>query len=323
MIRPLFLLLLAAGPLGAQAPRALLEEARQAYLQLELERARALALRVLDGERAATAPDRANALMLLGTIAVLQRREPEALTRFSALIAQAPRYQPDTLITPSEPLQVFRRARENTKATDVEAWGGTTLRATVRVSSLHQVTVVVLGRAGDTVEVLWSGPIRDEAPVTWSPMQAEGRLTLVSASIVQGRVVREVRLPLEVTRRAQDTLPLPVAPRLQPVSELASSDWRLLAGGLGAGFVVLALPPLVGWETSAAARGVLALGLGAGGFVLYRRATSGEGAEVAAANARARAQWERERRTRIQENARRRAQVVVDVRVGAGVRVER
>jgi hypothetical protein len=329
-VRLLTLLTLVVWSASAQQPRALLEEARQAFMVIELDQSRALALRVLNAGNAATVTERASALMLLGTIAVLQNRPGESQERFLALLTLLPTFTPDTLITPSEPLQAFRRARESVKATVVDAPSvqrgvgmGTPFRATVRVSSLHHVTVVILDAAGDTVDVLWSAPVAEAAAVTWNPRAVDGTVTLVSASLVQNRVLREVRIPLELTVHAADTLALPVPPQLAAVVSSGPRNWRPLAAGLGAAAAVLLAPIALGSEAGAPARLLVSVGLGAGGVVAYWRSATKGDAEVAAANARARAVWEQERRERIEENLRRRAQVTVDVRASAATRVER
>ena len=330
MIRPLAcaLLLALGSPLTAQSAGRQLEDARQAYLVLDLDRARELALGSLErpGSDTLTDAQRADALMLLGTIATLQERPTEARQRFRALLLFAPRYVPDSLTTPSEPLQAFREARESVKATALElarpqnGVGPTRpFRATVLVSSLHDVLVTVLDDQADTVDVLWAGPIRDAADVSWVPgPDATGDYLLVSASRLNGVVTREVRVPLHVVRQHRDTLPWPVAPPLVPTATVAAGDaWRPLVLGVAVGAAVVFGPLVAGPNVGTPGRLIVAGGLGAGGVAGYLRARHHrQDAAAVATNATGRAAWERERQRVAAENDRRRQQYAMDIVAG-------
>ena len=319
--------------MSGQRASALAEEARQAYLLLEFDRATALARDALEREApdTLTAAGRADVLMLLGTIAVLRERPREAAGLFRSIILDVPRYTPDSLIIPSRPLQAFQQARENVKATTItvppsqQAGPGRPVRATVLVSSLHDVVVAVLNPMGDTVDVLWAGPVRDAVAVTWLPdPDASGRHVLVSLTRVDGRPAREVRVPLIVRPVPLDTVPWPVAPTALPIrTGPAGGGGKALAIGLGLGAAVVVAPVVAGSDIGTPSRLVVAGGLSVGGLLGFLRGRrSGVDAEAVAANVRAQAAWERERDRVRAENQRRQAQYALDVTAGPATRHE-
>src|SRR2546423_124265 len=119
---------------------------------------------------------------------------------------------------------------------------------------------------------LYEGPIGDSLDVRWdgrdslsAPISGGHYLLKVVAREPSGRIHRSLEVPLEVTRQAQDTLPIPPAPdRRQILPERAGGAPPL--AGLGRALVlvaaVVALPVGVGAESDAGDGPLLVAGPG-------------------------------------------------------------
>ena len=170
-----------------------------------------------------------------------------------------------------------------------------------------------MGPIGDSLDLRWDG--LDSAGAIVAP----GRYALTVISTDEaGRVVRELRLPLEVAPFTRDTQALPPPPQLKPEHTPSSPALRALVPGVLAGVGAVVLPSVVaGGEDHSSGRLIVGGAVTLAGVVAFfshhpNRAIP----ENIAANRQARDAWTSERTRILADNARRRGESRLHVKCG-------
>jgi len=173
------------------------------------------------------------------------------------------------------------------------------------------------GGVGDSLQVLWDGRGETGAPAE------SGRYRLrVDSRGGDGRVVRSVDLPLDVTQLRADTLPLPAPPAaslLLPEHTVPTSGGRALATGLAAAAAAMVLPSVVSSGTSGMGeRFAVAGALGVAGVVGYQLQRRPQPIpENIAANQALRRTWQQQADSVRAVNAARLRALRLEIRAGA------
>lgn len=252
----ILLLLVPAVQAGAQDAQTLVARGVTAYQRLELaEAARLLTDALADSGLAPT--ERERALAYLGASEIERGRQEEGRRAFRRLLLLAPSTRLDSLQFSNASLRIFDEVRGTTKAVAVDVTGGPALRFTLRPTSPHPVSVLVLGPSGEPLRTLYEGALASDTALAWSggledgAAAAAGRYTLIVASRADAEtVLRHVRVPVEIERRLPDTLPHPAPPDTALLPEYRPGRTGLLplaAGVLGGAATVL-LPELIGTD---------------------------------------------------------------------------
>jgi len=265
--RPLGLVLLLAallvGAARAQAPAARLANGIRLYQNLEYDSAAAALGAALSepGLPVLSDSERLSALAFLGATEVFRNRRDSAAAAFTRLLYADPRYRIDHLIFPPQVTNLFQQVRLSTRAVAVVVPPATPIVAAgdrlviwLYAASYHPVTVSIVGPSGGR-RTLYDGGLSDSLQLLWDARAADGAPLdsghyelRVDSRADDGRVMRTVAVPLELTRAGVDTLPLP--PPLpdslfKPERMPGASGVRGLLTGLAAAAVVVALPSLV------------------------------------------------------------------------------
>jgi hypothetical protein len=257
--------LAAPGLAAAQAASGALTQGIRAYDDLEFEQAagllrRALAVRDRD---ALSAADVSRALVYLTATELLRDRRDSARAIARRLVISNPRFRPDELVFPPQLLLLYEVVRRATPAVIGEASADTAIRPgseamAVRLyaSSVHDVAATLVALDGRVVRTLYRGPIGDSLVLRWNGLDSTGTspppsgayALTVSSFNRAGRVVRILRMPVEVLPGPTDTLPHPPPPAdsvLLPDRRPMGPALRVLAPGVLAGVGVAVLPGLV------------------------------------------------------------------------------
>jgi hypothetical protein len=232
----------------------------RAYQQLDFEAAATLFQRSLDlvPPDSARLSTRAQVLDYLAASVFFRGNRDSAAALFRRLLEADPRHSPNNLVFPPEVTGLFDEVRRTTPIVVIEARGDTAIRMnggpwTVRLvgSSFHHIDVKLLAEDSSEYRRLYSGPIWDTLTVQWNGHDSlggtapSGHYTLAVMSTSGQRIVRAVRLPLEVRVMRRDTLPLPPPPadslRL-PERTTRGPAIRSLFTGLGLAVAVATLP---------------------------------------------------------------------------------
>ena len=321
--------------LNAQTGKVLLTEGIAAHRDLEFVAAARLLARALssDMKPPLTGLDRDRALAYLGSAYVNQNEREEAATAFRTLVIENPRFRPDSLVFPPPVTQLFAEVIQTTKAVAVEVADQQTLTAggkdfpiRIYASSAHQVTVTILGPAGDTVAALFDGPIQDTLTVAWNGLAAEekpvasGSYRLeVASKLSSTTVMRALRIPLEIQTTAVTAAPprpRPPDSLLLPERQPAGPALAILVPGVVLGTAVMTSRGLGG------ARFVFGGAIATAGVVGFFLKRPGRPIHPnIAANARLRRDWIR-RADASREQARQRGSHRLVIRAGAPDRVE-
>jgi hypothetical protein len=319
------LLFLVPASLPAQGAGVLLNEGVRAYTDLDFAAAAQLLRRALDPQARPplSAPDRLRALMYLGAALLFRDEQDQAVTAFRTLVTSAPRFRPDTLVFPPRVAQAFAEVLQTTKAvgltppTEVRFTAGSAGLVTwAYATSRHQIDARIAAADG-AVAGLYRGVIQDSVELSWSGLDssgsvvAPGRYALVVTSFLgPDQVLRSVRVPLDLTVRAADTLPWPPEPMPR------RSGWNLgvLLPGLGLG-AALAGPAAAGVGGAEGVRIGLGLSVVAVSLAIAKPQTS-------PASARTLENWRSRLKLVQQENERRAGHPTILIRTGAPERRE-
>ena len=258
----------------AQSAAAVLAQGARAYEDLELDNAAGLLRRALavQGTNALAPADVDRALMYLAATELLREHADSARAVARRLVLANPRFRPDELVFPPQVLTFYEGIRRATPVVIASAAADTAIRPgtealAVRLyaSTFHDVTATLGTEAGRVVRTLYAGPISDSLDLHWNGLDSSGtgsppngRYAITVTSVDRHRrVVRILRLPLEVTQGRVDTLPHPAPPAdslLLPERQPMGPGLRALAPGALAGVAIAVLPSVVasGEDASAA-----------------------------------------------------------------------
>ena len=253
----------------AQSTSALLDQGVRAYSVREYDGGAWLLRRALavEGSLGLGPTDAARALIYLTAIEVARNQRDSALAAARRLVVLDPRYRPDERTFPPQVIAVYQEARRSAPAVSIRANGDTAIRPgaeafVVRLgaSTTPEVTASVNGTDGRIVRMLYTGTIRDTIEVRWNGLDASGNAPPDGRyAILVTPTARErrnsgggdswtLRLPLEVSRPAVDTTPLPAAPPdslFRPERGDTRGAMHALVPGVAAGLAIVVLPNLV------------------------------------------------------------------------------
>src|SRR5467141_2470109 len=250
---------------AGQTAGAVLTQGVRAYDDLEFEQAAGLLRRALavQGKDALSAADVSRALSYLAATELLRDRRDSARAIARRLVVQNPRFRPDELVFPPQLLLLYEVVRRATPAVIGEAAADTAIRPgseawAVRLyaSSVHEIAATLVALDGRVVRTLYRGPIGDSLVLRWNGLDSAGTgsppsgayALTVSSFNRDGRVVRIMRLRIEVLPGPTDTLRHPPAPAdtvLLPERRPMGPALRVLAPGVLGGVGVAVLPGLV------------------------------------------------------------------------------
>jgi hypothetical protein len=160
----------------------------------------------------------------------------------------------------------------------------------------HTVVVTAETVLGQVVDTVHRGPVGDSLLLRWNA-RGKGRTPPVGGMVLnvaslnrQGKVIRRVELPLQVTRGASEQLEAPPPPALLPERQgLAKPIGRLTAGLALAAISFVVFPEITDSDAAGVATGVV---FTAGGLVGFFEARPGKPLpENVAANAITMARW--------------------------------
>ena len=254
----------AAQAARAQTPAERLARGIRAYQNLDYDSAAAALRAALAGSGRAALNDsgRMSALVYLGATELFRDRRDSATAVFRRLLLVDPRYRPDQLVFPPEVSSLFQDVRLDTRSVAVSVQPLTRITAAgdrfvvwLYATSYHPIDVAVRRTDGVLVTTLYQGWAGDSLQVLWDgrtnlgALADSGRYMLhVDSRGSDGRVVRSVGVPLEITTLGGDTLAWPgrLADSLfRPEHAAGGSGVRALITGLAAAAAVAALPSLV------------------------------------------------------------------------------
>jgi hypothetical protein len=318
------LLLLAALPLAraaAQTPTALLGRGIQSYRDMDMAGASQQLRSALAAgpavEGALGADARKQALTYLGAAELYRDRRDSATAAFRRLVNIDPRYRPDAVVFPPDVISLFTEVRRSTLAVAVTAPPRATFGAgdpglpfVLYASVRHTVVVTAETVLGEVVDTVHRGPVGDSLRLRWN-VRGRGRTPPVGGMVLnvaslnrQGKVVRRVELPLQVSRGASERLETPPPPPLLPERQGLAKPVGRLTAGLGlAAISFVTFPEITGSDAAGVATGLV---FTAGALVGFFEARPGKPLpENVAANAVTMARWrqqveaiERSNRTR-------------------------
>lgn len=329
-----------AGPraAGAQSAADVLAQGVRAYEDLELDAAagllrRALAFRSSD---ALARADAARALIYLAATELFRDRRDSAVAASRRLVLLDPRFSPDELVFPPQVLTLYEAERRATPAVTARAPADTAIRTgadafVVRLyaSTFHDVTATLATDAGRVVRTLYAGPIGDSLDLRWNGLDSaaarlpDGRYAVSVASLDRARrVVRVLRLPLEVTHPSVDTLRHPAPPAdslIRPERQPFGPALRALAPGALAGAAIAVLPSVVAsGEDVSGARLLVGGTVTIAGIVAFLSRHPGRAIpENVTHNRVLRDSWRRDVEDVTRRNAQRAREVRVVIRAGA------
>lgn len=253
--------------LPGQASSATVAQAVRAYDDLEFDAAAGLLRRALgaQGKDALLPADRDRALMYLAATELLRENRDSARAAARRLVLTNPRFRPDDLVFPPQVLQLYAEVRRTTLVVTGMAPADTEFRPGVEAlavrlypSAEHNVSAALVTPDGSVLRTLYRGPISDSLVVHWDGLDSTGtrlsggRYAIMVSSFERGgggRVVRFLRLPLEVLQVTTDTLlppPPPADTLLRPERQPVSPALRVLAPGVVTGAAIAVLPQMMG-----------------------------------------------------------------------------
>jgi hypothetical protein len=322
----------------AQTPAERLAAGVQAYANLDYDSAAALLRTALDsaGTAALSDSERVRALVYLGATELFRDHRDSASAAFRRLLGIEPRYRPDQLVFPPEVSSLFQEVRLTTRAVIVSAppltriaSAGDRVVVWLYAASYHPIDVSVLRSNGVPFRTIYAGGVGDSLQVLWDGRGETGVLAesgsyqlLVDSRGNDGRVVRSVEVPLDVTQLRADTLPLPAPPaasQLLPEHTVATTGGRALATGLVAAAAAMVLPSVVSSGTPAMGeRFAVAGALGVAGVVGYQLQRRPQPIpENIAANQERHRSWQQRADSVRAVNAARERAVRLEIRAGA------
>ena len=325
---------------AAQSATTLFTQGTRAYDDLEFDNAAGLLRRALtlQGSDALAPADAQRALMYLAATELLREHSDSARAVARRLVLANPRFRPDELVFPPQVLSFYEGVRRATPAVIGRAPADTAIRPgaealAVRLyaSTFHDVTATLTTEAGQVVRALYAGPISDSLDLHWNGLDssgtaspANGRYAITVTSLDrQRRVVRILRLPLEVTQGRVDTLPHPPPPAdslLLPERQPMGPGLRAFAPAALAGVAIAVLPGVVAnGEDASGARFVVGGTVTVAGLVAFFSHHPGRSIPANAAHNRTlRDAWRREDAEVARRNTER-ARGMLGIRAGAPV----
>ena len=253
----------------AQSANSFLEQGVRAYSVREYDGGAWLLRRALavEGAGALGTADAAKALMYLTATEVARNQRDSALAAARRLIVLDARYRPDPQKFPPDVIAVLQDARRAAPTVSIHAPGDTAIRPGADVfvvrlgaATSPEVNATITGADGRVVRTLYTGAFRDSIDLRWNGLDAsgnpppDGRYAIVVSPTAReqrrsgGGASWSLRLPLELTRPAVDTTPLPAAPPdslLRPERGDTKGAIRALAPGIAAGAAIIVLPKVV------------------------------------------------------------------------------
>jgi hypothetical protein len=325
---------------NAQSAAAVLAQGTRAYDDLEYDNAAGLLRRALafQGADALAPADADRGLMYLAATELLRDHADSARAVARRLVLANPRFRPDELVFPPQVLTFYEATRRATPAVISRAPADTAIRpgaealgVRLYASTFHDVTATLGTEAGRVVRTLYAGPISDSLDLHWNGLDSSGtapppngRYAITVTSLDrQRRVVRILRLPLEVTQGRVDTLPHPAPPAdslLLPERQPMRPALRAFAPAALAGVAIAVLPSVVAsGENATGARFVVGGTVTAAGIVAFFSHHPGRSIPGNAAHNRTlRDAWRREDADVARRNAER-ARGMIGIRSGAPV----
>jgi hypothetical protein len=324
----------------AQSGADLLRQAVRSYQDLNLDDAAGLIRRALDfqGTAALTRADRAAALMYLTTVEVLRSRRDSAAAAARRLVLHDPGYRPDELVFPPPAIALFTTVRRATPAVIARAPADTVIRPgtealplRLKASAFHQVRAAVARDDGRLLRTLYAGPIGDSLDLRWDgtdssgAVVARGRYAVTVISIDSlGRVVRQLRLVLDVAPVQPDTQPIPVRPAatlLKPERTPFGPAWKALAPGALVAAAAAVVPSVVaGGEDHARGRLFISGAVTVAGIAAFLSHHPGRAIpENIAANRRLIGAWAQDSARTAADNVRRKRDLRLQVHAGTAL----
>jgi hypothetical protein len=331
-----------AGAAYGQTPADRVTRGIRAYRNLDYDSAAAALGAALAQPGAALADtDRVRGLVYLGASELYLEHRDSAAAVFGVLLRLDPRYHIDQLVFPPEVTGLFEQMRLVTRAVAVVVppvselhSAGDALSIWLYATSVHPVAVAVLGPTGVPLRTLYQGGVGDSLQVRWDGRGADGnppdsgRYTLqVDSRGSDGRVVRSLALPLDISRPRSDTAPLPARPPdsvFKPEHSPGGNGRRALAAGLVAAAAVAVLPSVIAGKSSASGdRFLVAGGLGVAGVLGFRLQRQPQPIpENIAANRSLQLAWQRRADSVHVQNVVRRTEIRILIRAGTSRVVE-
>lgn len=319
----------------AQSASAVLAQGVRAYEDLEYDGAAGLLRRALafQGREGLAPADAARALMYLAATEVFRDRRDSATAAARRLVLLDPRYRPDQLVFPPQVLALYEGVRRVTPAVTARAPADTSIRpgpdayaVWLYASTFHDVGATLTTETGRVVRALYGGPIGDSLALTWNGLDSagarvpDGRYVITVNSLDrERRVVRMLRLPVQVAQPSIDTLPHPSRPLLRPERQPYGPAVRALAPAALAGVAIAILPKVVaGGEDASGARFVVGGTVTIAGIAAFLSRHPGRTMPDNVAHNRAlRDAWQRESDGVARRNAQRIREVRIAIRAGA------
>lgn len=305
---------------AAQDANVLLTEGLRAYQDLDFAAAVQLLRRSLDpaDTGALTRPDRLRALMYLGAAHLFREDRDQAVVTFRHLLLADARYRPDSLVFPPKVTQVFGEVLQTTKAVALAAppevrfpAGEQGFLVRAYATSRQTIEAGVASARGRAIATLFRGEISDSVTLSWNGLDSAGRAVpagayqlVIASSLVPGRVLRRVSLPLAVSIPSVDTVPWPPAPQ----AGRSGWDLRFLIPGAALG-AALAVPAALGAGGAQGFRIAAGVSVTTAGIIAGRPRAS-------APDRQAEAEWRTGVRAARQENQHRRARPEMVIQSG-------
>lgn len=328
----------------AQSAADVLAQGVRAYQDLEFDGAAGLLRRSLafQGTEALPQTGATRALMYLAATELFRNRRDSAAAVARRLVLLDPRFRPDEQVFPPQVVSLYEGVRRATPAVTARAPTDTSIRPgtgafAVRLyaSTFHDVSATLGtetgGAGGAVLRTLYAGPIgdSDSLNLTWNGLDSarvrlpDGRYAVTITSLDrQRRVVRILRLPLEVAQPSVDTLPHPAPPAdslLRPERQPYGPALRALAPGALAGVAIAVLPNIVASrEDASGARYLVGATVTLAGLAAFISHHPGRSIPGSAAHNRVlRDAWRRAVDDVIGRNAQRIREVRMRIRTGA------
>ncbi|MDP3911758.1 MAG: hypothetical protein Q8Q14_15345 [Gemmatimonadales bacterium] len=347
-----------AAPLRAQSADALLAQGIRAYQQQEYPGGAWLLRRALSlqGSAALSPAETARALMYLAATELSRDQRDSAIAAAQRLQALDSRYRPDERIFGPPVVALFQDAQRSAPARSGGA-GAPVATATPRGNTIAirpvggedrafrpgtgafllritapapaEVSATLTGPDGRAIRTLFAGLVRDSIDLRWNGLDIAGNVPapgryLVTVSPV-GRDRRagwSLRLPLEVTRTAVDTLTLPPPPAdslYRAERGTYGRAWRSLVPGVLAGAAIVVLPGIIAnGEEASSARLIIGGTVTVAGLAAFLSQRPGRTISVNSAhNRNLQERWRRDVADITRRNAERLRQSQLVIRAGA------
>jgi len=338
-----FAVLLAASSLSAQRPTELVDRAVEAYDDLDLGTAAGLIRRALaaQGSDTLSTEYQLRALSYLGATEFFRDNRDSAMSAFRQIVVLDPRFQIDDLVFPPDLTSVFALVRRDTKIVQAAAPPVRSIRAgtgrytaQLFASSYHEILATLAFADGRPLRVLYSGLIGDSLEIYWDGLDSQqiavaaGRYFLtIESTGREGTVVRQLRVPLDVSTSFIDTMPWPAPPAdslFLPEGTSGGPALESLLAGVVGGIAVALLPSAVASDADlSAGRFVVGGAMSVAGVIGFFKQRGGQPIPAnITANDAVRREWQNQRNDVARENAALLAEVDLEIRAGRPVAVD-